>query len=131
MVSQLHTAICVVDDEELLCAKKFAADGQRADGIVAGASTGVANHVGVARGQASEFCGIEARIHQIKMAKRCAGIQAPWTFSTYVSQSSSRKRGGAVDRCFAALGELDRASCKNADCRPHANNRRTARTLFI
>jgi hypothetical protein len=131
MVSQLHTAICVVDDEELLCAKKFAADGQRADGIVAGASSGVANHVGVALGQASEFCGIEARIDQIKMAKRRAGIQAPWTFSTCVSQSSSRKRGGAVDRCFAALGELDRASCKNADSPPHANNRRTARTLFI
>jgi hypothetical protein len=93
-----------------------------ADGIVAGASTGVANHVGVAPGQASEFCGIEARIHQVKMAERRAGIQAPWTFSTYVSQSSSRKRRGAVDRRFAALSELDWASCKNADCPPHANN---------
>jgi hypothetical protein len=102
-----------------------------ADGIVAGASTGVANHVGVALGQASEFCGIEARIHQVKMAERRAGIQAPWTFSTFVSQSSSRKRGGAVDRCFAVLGELDWASCKNADCpRTRTTEERQGRSSF-
>src|SRR5437868_5892189 len=58
-----HAAVGVVDDEEFFSAKKLIADDERTDGIIAGTSAGVANHLGVAYGEAGVFGRVQAGVH--------------------------------------------------------------------
>jgi hypothetical protein len=60
---ELHAAIGVVDDEELLGPKQLVADDQRPDGIIGGAAAGVANHVRIALREARVLRRIEPRVH--------------------------------------------------------------------
>ena len=60
---EFHAAVGVMNHEEFAGAEKLVADDQGTDGIVTGAAAGIADHVGVAFGEAGEFRGIEARVH--------------------------------------------------------------------
>ena len=59
----------MVDDEKFARAQQFVADHQRADGIVAGAASGVADHVRVALGEAGVLGGIKPGVHAGKNRK--------------------------------------------------------------
>ncbi len=63
VVEQLHAAIAVMDDEPLIGAEQLVRDDQRADGVVAGAPAGVADHMRVAFRKPSIFGRIEPRVH--------------------------------------------------------------------
>ena len=60
---EFHAAIGVMDDEKFLSAQQLVADDEGADGVITGAAAGIADHVGVAFGEAREFGGVEAGIH--------------------------------------------------------------------
>src|SRR5680860_544716 len=59
----LHAAVGVVDHEPLICTEQLVRNDQRADGVVAGASTGVADNVSIPFCEPGELGGIEPRIH--------------------------------------------------------------------
>ena len=61
-------------------AQQFVADDQRADGVVAGASTGVADDVGIAFGQPGKFRGIESGVHASENGEAPAGRQCQFAF---------------------------------------------------
>jgi len=63
LVKKLHAAIRVMNNEEFPRAQQFVTDNQGTYGIVAGASTGIADDVGIPFGQTGEFCGVEPRVH--------------------------------------------------------------------
>ena len=60
---ELHAAVGVVDHEPLRRAEQLVGDHQGADRVVAGAAAGVADHVGVALGQAGVLGRVEAGVH--------------------------------------------------------------------
>lgn len=60
---ELHAAIGVMNDEEFAGAKKFVADDQGTDGVVAGTAASIANNVGIAFRESGKLCGVEARVH--------------------------------------------------------------------
>ena len=60
---ELHAAVGVVDHEPLGGAEELVRDHERTDGVVARPSSGVADHVGVALGQAGVLGRIEPGVH--------------------------------------------------------------------
>jgi hypothetical protein len=59
-------AVGVMDDEPLARAEQFVGKHERADGIVAGRSSGVADDLGVALDETGEFSGVETGVHATK-----------------------------------------------------------------
>ena len=70
-----------MDYEPLACAEKLVADDKRANSVVAGAATGIANHVRVAFRKASELCRIEPRVHASQNREAPRGRHGELTFS--------------------------------------------------
>jgi hypothetical protein len=70
---EFHATIGVMDDEKFLGAEQFVADHEGADGVVTGAAAGVADHVGVALGEAREFGGVEAGVHTSEDGEAAGG----------------------------------------------------------
>ena len=60
---ELHAAVGVVNDKPLLGTKKLVRDDQRANGIVAGTATGIADDVRVALAQARVLGRVKTGIH--------------------------------------------------------------------
>ena len=60
---QLHAAVGVMDDEELLGAKQLVTDNQGTNGIIAGAAAGIAIDVRITFGEAGLRGGIEPGVH--------------------------------------------------------------------
>src|SRR6516225_9827841 len=60
---QQHPAIRVVDDKPLAGAEEFVRDNQRPDGVIAGSTASITNHMGIAFGETGVFCWIESGIH--------------------------------------------------------------------
>jgi DNA-binding MurR/RpiR family transcriptional regulator len=65
----------VMDNKELARAEQLVADDQRADCIIAGSSTGVADDVCISFRETREFGGIEPGIHTRKNSKAARGWQ--------------------------------------------------------
>ena len=63
VVESEHTAIGVIDDDELLGAEQVMGNNQRAEGVFGGDAAGVADDVGVAGFEAEELFDGEARVH--------------------------------------------------------------------
>src|SRR5665254_18943 len=72
----------MVDYEPLIGAEQLVRDNKRADGIIAGATTGIANHVRIAFCQTRELRWIEARIHAGQDGKPASGWQSEPAFIT-------------------------------------------------
>ncbi|EAU65160.1 hypothetical protein STIAU_4203 [Stigmatella aurantiaca DW4/3-1] len=60
---ELHAAVGMVDDEELLGAQQLVGDDEGADGIVTRTASGVADDVRIALLEPRELGGIDARVH--------------------------------------------------------------------
>ena len=75
-----------------LRAEQFVADDQGTDGVVAGASTGIADDVGIAFGQSGEFCGIEAGVHAGENGETAGGRDSEFALFAEV--------GGVFCVCF-------------------------------
>ena len=58
--------LAVMDDEPFARAEQFVGNHERADGIVAGRSSGVADDMGVALGESGESSGVETGVRQTK-----------------------------------------------------------------
>lgn len=58
-----HAAVCVADHERLPRAEQRVRDNDRAQGVVGGQPTGVADHMSVSLLEPERLGGIEARIH--------------------------------------------------------------------
>jgi len=82
---RLHATVGVMDYEPLACAEKLVADHKRANSVVAGAATGIANHVRVAFRKASELAGSSRASMQVRIAKRLAGGMASWPLAPKLS----------------------------------------------
>ena len=65
-------AVGVMDDEPFPRAEQFVGNHERADGIVAGRSSGVADDIGVALDETGEFSGSRRASMQLRLAK-CRG----------------------------------------------------------
>src|SRR5882724_8194834 len=79
---EFHAAIGMVNDEEFAGAKKFIADDQRADGVVAGPAAGVADNMGIAFGEAGELGGIEERVHASENGEAARWRDSEFAFFT-------------------------------------------------
>src|SRR5262245_20431867 len=75
----LHAAVRVMDHKPLVRAEQLVGDNKRADGIIAGPTTSIADHVRITLRQASKFGGVESCMHAgqyCKMASRRHGETA-------------------------------------------------------
>jgi hypothetical protein len=79
---RFHATVVMMDDEPLACAKKLVADHKLANGVVAGAAAGIANHVRVAFLKAGELCRIQSRIYAGHNREPPRGRHAELAFST-------------------------------------------------
>src|SRR5580704_7639722 len=77
---KLHPAIGVMDNEEFPRPQQLVTDYKRADRVVAGAATGVADHMRVSLGKAGVFGGIEPGIHAGKNRKATGRRQSQLSF---------------------------------------------------
>jgi len=81
---KFHAAIGVVNDEEFAGAEQFVADDERADGVVAGSTAGVADDVGVAFGEACILGGIETSVHAGENGEAAGGRQSEFALLTEI-----------------------------------------------
>src|SRR6266850_5673111 len=79
---EFHAAIGMVNDEKFACSEKFITDDQRANGIVAGPTAGVADDVGIAFGETGILGGIEARVHAGENGEAARGRESEFAFFT-------------------------------------------------
>src|SRR5262249_31797681 len=69
----LHAAIRVMDHEPLVGAEQLMGDNKRADGIIAGPTTSIADHVRIALCQASKLSWVKPCIHAGQDGKMPSG----------------------------------------------------------
>jgi hypothetical protein len=108
-----QAAVGVVDDDELLRIEQVMGDDQRADGVLGGDASGVADHVGVAGAQAEAVLEQDARIHArqhggvaLRMSREFAQIEVAGKFRVGFQQFVSYGQGkllGDFGGGFASL----------------------------